>query len=638
MTPEGWLNTMLINQRNGLTGYLDTIIFPFTQGGWGENPFVRNYKGIQSGFWVPYEQTAYYYDGAIRCGYLLNDSFLINKAQKAVYNTIKNASPEGILEPILSQGDRRRWPHSVFFRAMMAQYEATNDEKIINAMEKHFLNDTIPLAGRDLCNVEAMAWVYMHTENKDIYNKLMLWKDSQGKSSFQEDDLGDYGSPERQEIHAVTYHEVLKLPIIYYMLTGDKRELEKARMGFAKLDRYHMLPDGVASGEEGTSGKGSQNTHETCNIVDYIWTLSYMLKATGETEWADKMERALFNAGMGAITKNFDAHQYLSCPNQVYCGDYSSHVSSYNVSRLAYRQMHKPPCCTGNVNRMFPAFVGNMWLTGEKNSLYKALYGPGKMEHTVNGKKIVLQEQSVYPYSDTITISIVSGSAEFPLYLRIPGWCNNPQLFVNGKERNDIKPGTFFCLNRVFEAGDKIVLVAPKQAEFINWDGYEAMVVNYGPLLFALPVKAKITKEIVSLGGEFENKPFIGYTMSPQTDWNYILGVDGTDNSLIKVVKHPIKDINNPWIQSQQPIELRVPMYKDPTWTSHYQKVITDSGDEVFAPLTPPLPARGAMIFVLRKLNPEIKSLVPYGSTYLRMSMFPFWKETEISPEVLAAE
>ena len=642
--PEGWLQTMLLNQRNGLTGYLDTIAYPFDAHGqgWGaEEPYVgggRDAEGKQSVYWVPYEQSAYYFDGVIRCGYLLHDNFLIDKATRAIYATIAHASMDGVLEARLSLGENRRWPHAVFFRAWMAQYEQTGDERILQAMERHFLNDTVTLRGRDLCNIESMWWLYTKTGNKDLYKKIMSLRGSNGLGAFMEEELGDFASPQKQEVHGVTYNEFLKIPIIYYLLTGDQSELERARNGFAKLDKYHMLPDGVSSCEEGTSGKGAQNVHELCDVVDYIWSCSYMLRATGETQWADRMERATFNAGLGSITKDFAYHQYFSCPNQVFCGDYSCHVTAYSLGRMAYRQMHRPPCCTGNVNRMLPILVGHQWLKGDNHALYKAIYGPGSVEHQVDGQRIVLREESVYPYSDTMKIEVVSGNAYFPLWLRIPGWCQAPRVLVNGEICSGVEAGRFFKVERQFNPGDIITVIAPKQPEFINWNDYDAMVVNYGPLLFALPVKANVIRQPWILKGL--NKPFWGYTMTPNSDWNYVLGVDGHDNSLIQVVTRPItEDVAlNPWIAQPQPIELRVPMYQDPTWKPFYQKVVNVSGDEVYAPVTSPLPARGAMIYVLRTQTPRIVSLVPYGSTELRMSMFPFWKEREISPEVLAAE
>ena len=52
-------------------------------------------------------------------------------------------------------------------------------------------------------------------------------------------------------------------------------------------------------------------------MTDYTWTLDYFLQATGECEWADRIERIIFNAGMGSVTKDFRALQYFSSVNQI---------------------------------------------------------------------------------------------------------------------------------------------------------------------------------------------------------------------------------------------------------------------------------------------------------------------------------
>ena len=634
--PEGWLKTMLINQRDNFTGYLDTISQPFIHGGWSKDPFLRTENGKTFVHWVPYEQTAYWYDGMARCGYLLNDSFLKNKAHAAIYGSIKHASPEGIIESILSAGDRRRWPHAVYFRAMMAAYESTQDPQVLNALDRHFKNDTVPMLGRDFCNLETVAWLYQTTGDKYFYDKAMDMYDLYKKhTSVYDDVIGDFNSSNKQEMHAVTYHEMLKLPIILYMLTGDKTHLNTALNGFRKLDEFHMLPDGVASSEECLSEKGPLNTHETCNVVDYMWTCTYMLKSTGEVEWADRIERALFNAGLGSITKTFDTHQYASAPNQVVCTSHSSHVLAYDASRMAYRQVHEPHCCTGNVNRMLPIYVGSQWLKGEDDRLIKAMYGPGRVTHNVGKKRVVLEEKSVYPYSDTIQIDVIQGEASFPLFLRIPQWTSDAVININGDERKNIPSGQFYTLYRNFKKGDKIKIYLPKKAQFRQWSA-QAMIVDYGPLLFALPVKSQIEKE--NIQSNPKQKSTMGYEMNPASDWNYILGVDGKDQTQLKVVKSEITHIDNPWMQYPQPIQIKVPAYKDPSWKLIYQQVTTKSGEVILSPTTPPLQPRGSMMFISWKLQPEVISLVPYGSTELRISMFPFWKARKIAPEVLAAD
>lgn len=637
VVPQGWLRIMMESQKANFTGKLDEIGFPFTQGGWGSEPFTRTKNGVTSGFWVPYEQTAYYYDGMIRCGLLLNSSELIAQSRTAIYNSIKNASKEGIIEPIMANGDMRRWPHSVFFRAMMAEYESTHNPVILEGLQKHFRNDTVKYEGRDLCNIETIVWLYRNTNDKYYYDKALQLKGNLFSPGETLDDyMNELGRSSRQELHAVTYHEILKTPILYYELTGDKKYIDIARSGFKKLDEFHMLPDGVVSSEEGLSDKSSKNTHEMCNVIDYMWTCAYMLKATREVEWCDRIERVLFNAGIGGITKNFDAHQYYSSPNQVVCADHSSPISTYEGSRLAFRQIHRPPCCTGNLNRMFPVYVGSQWMKDDKGALYKMLYGAGEVVHKVSDSEVTLREESTYPFGDMIKIKVVSGKAKFPLYICVPSWCKAPKVSVNGVEQSKVKANEFCVINRLFSTGDVIEIALPKYGEYKQWD-HESMVVNYGPLLFALPVESNTTKVDVHTP-KLQANTYKGYTMSAKSDWNYILGVGGETDSAMKVIETPIDMDSNPWASSVSPIKIIVPAYKDPAWRLEYTKITTPSGDEIFAPVTPALPARGSMIYALNGLSPEAIELVPYGRTLLRISMFPYWKQGEIPAEVLATE
>lgn len=635
VAPQGWLRLMMNNQEENFTGKLDLIGFPFTQGGWGGKPFLRQKNGVLSGFWVPYEQTGYYYDGMLRCGLLLHSTELIEKSRKAIYQSIEQASEEGIIASVISQGDMRRWPHAVFFRAWMAEYEASRNPQILAGLEKHFRNDTVIYQGRDICNIETVAWLYQMTNDQFYYDWVMRFKEllfTDGGDA--ENIIYHFADSDRQEVHAVTFHELLKIPILFYELTGEKQYLRIAHNAFDKLDRYHMLPDGVASSEEGLSGKTSQNTHEMCNVVDYMWTCAYMLRATCEPEWADRIEKALFNAGMGGITKNFDAHQYYSCPNQVVCADHSSIVSTYEASRLAYRQIHRPPCCTGNLNRMFPIYVGNQWLRKKDGALYKMMFGPGEVKHRIKDKEVVLREESSYPFGDTVRIRVVSGELKFPLHIRIPAWCESPTLQLNGEKLKGVKPNHFYTIEKNFKIGDCIEIILPKRGNYKKW-GYESMTVSYGPLLFALPVRSHTQWGDVYTP-KLQTKAYKGYTLMASSDWNYILGVSGEQDSSIQIIETPVAPEQNPWLQS--PVRIRVPAYKDPAWKLGYQKIEMPSGDEIFVPVTPALPARGSMIYALNNLKPELIELVPYGSTLLRISMFPFWKQGEIPAEVLATE
>ena len=157
LTPQGWLGEMMRSQERNFTGILDNTAFPFTQGGWGAEPFLRVKNGVTEEFWVPYEQTAYYFDGMIRLAHLLHSASLLDKAQKTIYQTIAQAGDDGFSGPRIVSEDMARWVYAVFFRGLMAEYEATYNEKIIKALDCHYRNDTVRYTARSLCNIEVFA-------------------------------------------------------------------------------------------------------------------------------------------------------------------------------------------------------------------------------------------------------------------------------------------------------------------------------------------------------------------------------------------------------------------------------------------------------------------------------------------------
>ena len=50
------------------------------------------------------------------------------------------------------------------------------------------------------------------------------------------------------------------------------------------------------------------------------------------------------------------------------------------------------------------------------------------------GDNITLKEETHYPFDDEINITVtVARAAKFPLYLRIPSWCSNAEVYINNQ-------------------------------------------------------------------------------------------------------------------------------------------------------------------------------------------------------------
>ncbi len=630
--PQGWLRKYLENQRDGLTGHLEAAGYPFNMGGWSN----QNVDALHGEKWWPYEQTGYWIDGMIRCGYLLDDEFLIKKAMKHIDSVLENADPDGYLGPkfLKKPGNNNRWPHVVFFRALMAHYSATQDPRIPEALRRHYLSGTSPhCEDREVCNVEIILWAYEQTgdvrlleharEAYEKYNKRHTEKDTTVEAM-----LSDKVAYE----HGVTYNEVCKLGAILYMYTGEKRLLDATVNAYRKIDRDHMLIDGVCSSSEFLGGKDSLDSHETCDIADYTWSCGYLLLATGNAEYADKIEKACFNAAPGAVTSDFKALQYFSCPNQV-VADKSSNHNHFNrgLKWMSYRPNPGTECCPGEVNRIMPNYVSRMWLSDGADGIAAALYGPSRVKLKLGKEKkeVTIIEETSYPFSENIRFIIrTEGPVEFPLYLRIPQWCRRARILINGEEYDvPLVPGTFCEVKRVFSDNDQVTLILPMDITISRWPG-GGIGVERGPLVYALRIEENW---VVDEKEERCTKEFPAWNLYPASPWNYALEVDESEpEKSFKVIAGKMSD--EPWSIANAPVQLKVKARRVKGWEIERKSVISSvcpvdgefkdtelKGDFQF---TPPLPDPATLHERLSDQVEEV-TLVPYGCTKLRISIFP---------------
>jgi DUF1680 family protein len=259
-----------------------------------------------------------------------------------------------------------------------------------------------------------------------------------------------------------------KLGAMLYMQTGKDDFLNVSVQAYRKLDAFHMLVDGVNSSSEVTREITPLETHETCDIADYTWTVGYLLMATGKSEYADKIERACFNAAPGAVSEDFNLLQYFSCPNQVIAAHNTNHNVYFRGGRtMAYATAHIAACCSGNVNRIMPNFASRLWMKDKDNGLVAALYAPSRVTYRVGKQQqeVTITETTHYPFSDRIIFKMnMKEDCEFPFTVRIPGWCSSASVLENNQPLGqELQAGTFIRINREFHDGDEIIAILPQQ-------------------------------------------------------------------------------------------------------------------------------------------------------------------------------
>ena len=410
--PEGWLGDFLRKQAEGLTGHLEVAGYPFDRVGWDRFDVDTTKSNDNPGWWA-YEQTGYWLDGMERLAELLGDRKLKAKAERSFDYVLQNADPDGYLGPkLLKNSDGwNRWPHVVFFRAVMAKYSATGDLSLVEAVRRHYLEEPQRHnKARDVLNVEIMLWAYLKTGDKRLLD--MAEKDFAEYNEQCKDDncVKAQLSPKKAYAHGVTYNEYSKLGAILYSCTGKKEYLKPVIKAYKKIDRYQMLPDGLHCSNEFLLDNDYMQSHETCDVTDYTWAMGYLLMATGKAEYADKIEKCIFNAGIGAVEENFKALQYLSCANQLILDRTSNHADFLQGDKwMSYRPNPGTECCAGNVNRFFPNYCARMWMKKGK-TIVAALYGASTVTYGTRSAKVTIKEDTAYPFEDQIRFSLSRNS------------------------------------------------------------------------------------------------------------------------------------------------------------------------------------------------------------------------------------
>lgn len=268
------------------------------------------------------------------------------------------------------------------------------------------------------------------------------------------------------------------------------------------------------------------------------------------------------------------------------------------------------------LNRIIPNYIIHLWMATRDNGLAATLYGPCTVSALAGDRvPVTISTTTDYPFGETIRMQVEPAKdAAFPLYVRIPGWCRDARITVNGSQ----VPATpddkgFVKIARTWAKDDLVELRLPMEPRVIR--GYETEVpsanrqyfgyrsqeyfrprhvpyasVLYGPLLFSLPV-ADVDPNTPVADAKWQ------YALDTDVDHEYM--VPGGDAGIR--VEHKPMPAHWDW-PLDAPVVLKVPVQSFDWQPTDVQG----------------LPARP-----VSGVSSATVGLVPYGCTKFRISMFP---------------
>lgn len=632
--PKGWLLMQLQTMRDGSTGHLDEIHDKIrVDNGW---------LGFEGDGW---EETPYWLDGAVPLAYLLDDAKLKAKVMRYINWTLNNQRPSGYFGPITKQEREKGieitadncaagedwWPKMIMLKVLKQHYEATNDPRVIPFMRKYFAYQSAALencplgkwtewaASRGTDNAMLALWLYSKTKDKklvDLASKIesqaFAWSEWLGNRDWVMWAAANQTDELWMRRHAVNIGMALKAPAVNYVRTSDPKYLAALKTGWNDLMNLHGLPMGIFSGDEDLHGNAPTQGVELCAIVESMFSLENIIAATGDIQYMDALERMTFNALPAQTTDSYNEKQYFQVANQVQISrgvfDFSLPFDREMNNVLGLRSGYT--CCTSNMHQGWTKFASHLWYETEDDGIAALAYSPCTVtaQVGVNKTEVTINEDTQYPFSDNINFDITTARpVSFPLKFRIPSWCAEATLELNGKALRTATGGQVISINRVWENFDKVTLQLPMEVTTSNW-GKNSRTVERGPLVFALKVGERWEKGTHEKEGDY-------FSVYPTEEWNYGL--------LHEIVKNPKENVrvktkpfpkNFKWNLENAPIEIvasgkQIPGWKAVNGVAH--QPVTDRNGVYKGPV-----------------DAEVKeiTLVPYGFTKVRVVAFPVVK------------
>lgn len=650
--PQGWLLEFLQRQCAGLSGHPRASGYPLDRSFW-DDPAKLPQIADPAMAWWPCEQTAYWVDGALKAGFLAEDENVHRMALAQIEGAIATAAPDGFIGPDMFR-DGNRWPYLMFFRAVLAEYGITGDRRLVDALVRHYRSTPHPMGfARDVSGVEILLALYAETGEPDLLEMATdLYARFNAQSNEYNRDISLAGMRSDLPVtsHGVSFNEIAKLGALMYAATGDRDTLDATVHAYAKVQAENLLADGMHSGAEAMSGNRPLESHEACGITDFTWSLGHLLQITGDSHYADQLEPVIFNALPGTVTKNFTALQYFSCPNQVIATNTSNHnPMSRGDNRMEYRPGHPVQCCTGNLQRALPNYVDRMWMRGHDghDEIVAALFGPSRIQVRLGDTAVTIEELTRYPFEPHVGFTVTpERPAAFVFTVRIPGWCKDPAVTVNGEPLDTAPtPGSFCRIEREWQAGDRVDVALPFDLVRRRWPD-AGISLELGPLTLSLPIEGCVTiddeddweqtpQEFRLSGPQPRLPEFPAYSIVAAGPWAYALEVDDAslaDDAEISwsASTHFPLDVDTPAVR----VTVSARRIRDwgaveterisrllPSFDNGRFRMVEQEVDGRFT-LTPPLPEPATLP---DRLSADVEriELVPYGNTLLRLTVFP---------------
>ncbi|MBM4000260.1 MAG: transcriptional initiation protein Tat [Planctomycetes bacterium] len=607
--PRGWLRKQLELQNAGFHGHLGELSGFLRKEG---NAWLSK-SGEGDHGW---EEVPYWLKGFGDCAYLLGDESQIREARVWIEGAIASQDETGFFGPRpgtkttvgSTQGKYDLWPNMVMLCCLQSHHEFTGDPRVIELMTRYFRwelqvpeEEFLPpfwqqqRAGDNLWSVH---WLYNRTGEKWL---LDLARKIHRRTAPWSDGIANW--------HNVNMSQAFGGPAFFYAQSRLPRHFEAAERNWRTMRKeYGQVPGGMFGGDENCRPGFSdpRQAIETCGMVEMMFSCERLIQATGDPVWADRCEDVAFNSLPAALTADLMALRYLTSPNMVLSDRHDKSPGLQNGGPMLHMDPYNHRCCQHNFGHGWPYFVEHLWMAAYRGGLAAVMYGPCDVTAKVGpgeGVEASIQTDTHYPFENGITFRVtVAEPVEFPLVLRVPEWCEQAGVTVNGDPIPTRAGERFLHVARTWKTGDLVTLALPAKVRLRTWEAnHNSLSIDAGPLTYSLKIGERYARE-----GGSDRWP--AWEIHPTTPWNYALEVDAANpESSFEIVRRAWPGNELPFTHEGTPIEVRASGRKVPEWQSDERGLV---GLLQASPVRTEEPI-------------ESITLIPMGAARLRIASFP---------------
>ena len=217
---------------------------------------------------------------------------------------------------------------------------------------------------------------------------------------------------------------------------------------------------------------------ETCAAIGMIFWGRRMLEMTGQSDYPDVMERALYNGVLAGISLDGEGYFYD------------------NPLESRGQHQRKPwfhcACCPPNLARL----IGDLgeYIAGESDdAFFIHQYAGFDADTKIKGTPVQVRLESQFPWSGTLTIRIdPARPVEFVLHVRIPEWSDDVSFELTGSDDEAEYEDGYAVFRRTWTAGETLTVDLGIEPRWIEADPRvrdnlgRTGALTWGPIVYCL--------------------------------------------------------------------------------------------------------------------------------------------------------